>query len=202
MGAEASCVATYRGQTSRGKALLETDYLLFRGDFRLRIAFAGVRSVEATDSTLSIQFGDEGALLELGRYAEPWAKKIRSPKSLLDKLGVKAEQSITVLSVGDGTFLRDLRDGARDVATDRRKKRRDIVFLGVESSSDLAMLESMEQLLRRDGTLWVVYPKGQKNIAEGDVLAAGKAAGLVDVKVVRFSDTHTALKFVVPVGRR
>jgi hypothetical protein len=30
----------------------------------------------------------------------------------------------------------------------------------------------------------------------------GKSAGLVDVKVVRFSRTHTAEKFVIPVTRR
>jgi hypothetical protein len=29
-------------------------------------------------------------------------------------------------------------------------------------------------------------------------MKAGQAAGLVDVKVVRFSETHTAEKFVVP----
>jgi hypothetical protein len=33
-------------------------------------------------------------------------------------------------------------------------------------------------------------------------MAAGKAAGLVDVKVVRFSETHTAEKFVRPVATR
>jgi hypothetical protein len=33
-------------------------------------------------------------------------------------------------------------------------------------------------------------------------MKAGKDAGLVDVKVVRFSDTHTAEKFVIPVTAR
>ena len=37
---------------------------------------------------------------------------------------------------------------------------------------------------------------------QADVLNAGKAAGLVDVKVVRFSETHTAEKLVIPVARR
>jgi len=50
--------------------------------------------------------------------------------------------------------------------------------------------------------LWVVYPKGRKEITEGDVLGAGRKAGLKDVKVVGFSLTHTALKFVIPVERR
>jgi hypothetical protein len=33
-------------------------------------------------------------------------------------------------------------------------------------------------------------------------MTAGKAAGLVDVKVVRFSETHTAEKFVIPLKAR
>jgi hypothetical protein len=47
-----------------------------------------------------------------------------------------------------------------------------------------------------------VYPKGKKEITEGDVLGAGRKAGLKDVKVVGFSATHTALKFVVAVEKR
>jgi hypothetical protein len=50
--------------------------------------------------------------------------------------------------------------------------------------------------------LWIVYPKGQKHITENDVLAAGRKAGLKDVKVVGFSPTHTALKFVIPLRSR
>ena len=33
-------------------------------------------------------------------------------------------------------------------------------------------------------------------------MQAGKAAGLVDVKVVSFSATHTAERFVIPVKDR
>jgi hypothetical protein len=50
--------------------------------------------------------------------------------------------------------------------------------------------------------LWIVYPKGQKGITEDDVIAAGRKTGLKDVKVVAFSPTHTALKFVVPLDKR
>jgi hypothetical protein len=44
--------------------------------------------------------------------------------------------------------------------------------------------------------------KGQKHIREVDVIAARKPAGLTDNKVCRFSDTHTALRFVIPLARR
>jgi hypothetical protein len=50
--------------------------------------------------------------------------------------------------------------------------------------------------------LWIVYPKGQKSITESDVIAAGRKKGLKDIKVVGFSSTHTALKFVIPLDKR
>jgi hypothetical protein len=49
-----------------------------------------------------------------------------------------------------------------------------------------------------DGAVWVSRPMGSDRISENDVMAAGREAGLYDVKVVRFSDTHTAEKFVIP----
>jgi hypothetical protein len=56
--------------------------------------------------------------------------------------------------------------------------------------------------MRRDGALWTVRRKGRRDQSEGDVLAAGRAAGLLDVKVVRLSETHSLFKWVIPVSRR
>ena len=63
-------------------------------------------------------------------------------------------------------------------------------------------MRALQASLKSNGAIWVVYPKGQKHITEAGVLAAGKQADLVDVKVASFSPTHTALKFVIPVDRR
>jgi hypothetical protein len=60
----------------------------------------------------------------------------------------------------------------------------------------------LQTSLKRNGGIWVVYPKGQSDITESDVLKAGRQAGLVDTKIARFSDTHTAHKFVIPLARR
>ncbi len=57
-------------------------------------------------------------------------------------------------------------------------------------------------LTQENGATWVVFPKGRKDLREADFIRAGVAAGLVDNKVVRFSDTHTALRFVIPLARR
>ncbi len=58
------------------------------------------------------------------------------------------------------------------------------------------------RLIKPDGAIWIVRPKGRKEITEAETMAAGKRAGLVDVKVVSFSDVHTAEKFVIPVAKR
>ena len=68
--------------------------------------------------------------------------------------------------------------------------------------SELARLEKLKASLKPNGALWIIRPKGRPEISERATMAAGKAAGLVDVKVVRFTETHTAEKFVIPVRSR
>ena len=53
-----------------------------------------------------------------------------------------------------------------------------------------------------NGVLWTLRPKGSPDLKESEMMEAGKAAGLVDVKVVAFSDVLTAEKFVIPVAAR
>ena len=60
---------------------------------------------------------------------------------------------------------------------------------------------ALARQLKPKAALWIVYPKGRPEIREIDVLTAGRAAGLKDIKVVRFSETDTALKFVAPVTK-
>jgi hypothetical protein len=56
--------------------------------------------------------------------------------------------------------------------------------------------------MRPFGAIWVIRPKGRPEIFAAAVRAAGKAAGLVEVKVVSFSTSHMAEKFVIPVENR
>ena len=193
MGAEVECRATIEGVERQGKASLEADYILFRGaDYRLKLPLAGV-AVEALDGRLSLG----RVVLHLGAQASKWADKIRNPKSLLDKLGVKAGQSVVVLGVKDAEFLAQL------IAPGKRlKKDLDLVFLGAEQPVDLDRLSEIRTKLNPAGAVWVVYPKGVKTITQDDVMRATKLAGLVDVKVAAFSKTHTALKAVIPVSQR
>jgi hypothetical protein len=200
MGQEVSCSARIGGRTIRGKALLETDELLFRGDERVRIRLADVREAVAADGRLVVRHKGGTVTFELGRAAPRWADRINHPPTPADKLGVKPGHRVAVIGLDDAGFRRTLEARGADVG--RLRKASDLVFLGVNRPRDLDRLGRLEPSLARDGAVWVVYPKGRPDPSEADVLAAGKAAGLVDVKVARFSETHTALKFVIPVARR
>lgn len=125
-----------------------------------------------------------------------------SHRSLLDKLGVKPEHRITLLGIRDGSFLKELTTRAKDISVDHGRTDCDLIFYAAEDKKDLPRLKTMAAAIKKDGAIWVVYPKGQTQIREMDVIAAGKAAGLVDNKVASFSDTHTALRFVIPLARR
>jgi hypothetical protein len=123
-------------------------------------------------------------------------------RSLLDKLGVKPGMTACVFGMRDEWFLHDLRSRAAAVSVGRRRSRADLVFFGAREPDDLATLASLRPVIHPDGAIWVVYPKGRKEVRELDVIAGGLAAGLVDNKVVRFSDTHTALRFVIRRSER
>jgi hypothetical protein len=74
--------------------------------------------------------------------------------------------------------------------------------LRIDTKKQLAQVTKIAQAMEGPVALWIIYPKGQQHITEGDVLSAGRKVGLKDVKVVGFSSTHTALKFVIPVNKR
>jgi hypothetical protein len=201
MGREAACAAVIGGRRVAGKALLETDALVFRGEERLSIPFKEMSEVQAEQGRLTVTHRAGRVAFELGDEAERWARRILNPPSRLDKLGVKESHVVAVTSLTDASFVDELRTRARRVSQ-RLVRDADVIFLGAARRADLARLEGLKGYLKSDGALWVVRPKGGGPITEADVLAAGKEAGLVDVKVVRFSDTQTAEKFVIPVAAR
>ncbi len=125
-----------------------------------------------------------------------------SHRLLIDKLGVKPEQKIAVLGVESAEFLTDLEARVPEYSRGKRLNGADLVFFSAEAVVDLAQLGSLGRSIQKNGAIWVVYPKGQRQIREIDVITAGKAAGLTDNKVCSFSATQTALRFCIPVAKR
>jgi hypothetical protein len=202
MGLEAQCDVRFGGKTSSGKALLESTELQFNGAFRLRIPFQEIRSAEASRGRLEVAFADGVASFDLGAAAEKWALKIRYPRGLLDKLGVKPGARVSVVGLDDPDFLGQLQGRGVDVSPKARKNS-DLVFWAPRSRDELApRLKALRETIKPTGAVWVVWPKGQKALREDDVRAVGPTVGLVDVKVVSFSDTLSALKMMIPVKLR
>jgi hypothetical protein len=202
MGNEAKCIARFGKHQSEGKALLETSEILFRGDFRLRIPFSSIKSARVVDGELRVQAPEGLAVFELGATAAKWCDKILHPKSRIEKLGVKPAAKVSLLGDFEEGFLQELGEQTNAVTTNRLAADSEWIFLAADSQRELAQVSKLTKSLKGAAALWIVYPKGRKEITENDVLTAGRKAGLKDVKVVGFSATHTALKFVIPVERR
>ena len=203
MGAEAVIPFTVNRKSANGNALLETDVLQLRGaSVKLSIPFKAMRNVRAAGGVLRFDSPHGGIALELGPAAPKWAEKILHPPSRLAKIGVKRDWRVATLGVGDEDFLAELEQAVAVLSIGRLVKDCDAIFFGVTSASQLGRLEVLKKSLKPNGALWVVRPKGRPEISEAAVMAAGKAAGLVDVKVVSFSATHTAEKLVIPIKDR
>jgi len=195
MGREARCAVSHHGQEAEAKALLETDELIVRSPFRLSVTRASIRSATAAGDALEVVY-DGGALtLRLGeREAAKWAAEIANPKTLADKLGVKAGQRVRLVGGADAELV-----GAGRLVADGEA---DVVFLAVETPAALEQIASLRDQIARDGAIWVVRPRGRNDLTEGMAIAAGRGAGMHDIKIARISATHTGMKFVIPVEQR
>jgi hypothetical protein len=205
VGNEANCVVTLGKQKARGKALLETSELTFRsedGAMRLKLPFAGLKSASAVDGTLRLETGEGTAIFELGANAAKWCEKILNPRTRLEKLGIKPNAAISLFGDFDADFLAELRSVTKNLTNGKAAPDTEWIFFSADSAKDLSQVAKLAKSLEGAAALWIVYPKGQKQITENDVLAAGRKCGLKDVKVVGFSPTHTGLKFVIPVENR
>jgi len=126
--------------------------------------------------------------------------RILHPPTRLDKLGVKPGLAYRLAGEFDSGFAAELAAGGANPAKGRGKA--DLIFYAAERTADLDGVARLIAGMQPAGGLWVVYPKGVAAIREIEVLEAGRAAGLKDVKVASFSATHTALRFVIPVANR
>jgi hypothetical protein len=202
MGLEATCQARMGLQSSAGTCRLEETDLVFRGDFRFKVALKDLEKVDARDGALHLQWREGSAVLDLGEQAARWAEKIKSPPSLLDKLGVKPGLRVSVVGIEDREFLDRLSARVDDLTRGRARAGSDLIFVAMSERADLPRLEKLRAALKASGAIWVVWPKGRKEFREDDVRAYGPTAGLVDVKVARFSDTLSALKMMIPRAQR
>ena len=193
MGKEAQVTATFADGADEGRLQLEPPRLVFRGARRRVWAGEALTGVRAEGGDLVLADGSRLALGE--KAAAGWAEAILRPKGRMEKIGVKPGMRVGVLGVDDPALAADLAAAGAVAATELAAL--DLLFYGADSADELARIRELAPALAERGALWIVSRKGKAaTVRDVDVMAAAKAAGLVDNKVVSFSDTHTALRFV------
>ena len=125
-----------------------------------------------------------------------------SSRPRIDKLGIKPGARVALIGLDDTSFLAELKQRTPDIATGRARKDSDAILLRVDGPKDLARLTALQKMMRREGMIWAIWPKGQAHVGEDMIRDAALAQGLVDVKVMAFSETLSGLKLVIPVAKR
>jgi len=195
MGLEAKCEARIGGRWQPVSALLEEKEIVCRGPVRLRAPLDQLKNIRADKGVLSFSHGGEDVALRLGDQATRWATRIANPPSRLDKLGVKA--GLRVVTIGltdDAAFCDEARSRGAVVMT---RGTADLVFFQITAARELSRLAALARSIAPAGAIWVLWPKGGKDLREGHVRDAALALGLVDVKVVSFSEVLSGLKLVI-----
>lgn len=202
MGQEARCQARLGGKWQDVAALLEEKDLVIKGAARVRAPIGRLERVQAEGGVLSFRFDGQEVALRLGPQAEKWKQRILHPPSRLDKLGVKHGMTVAVLGLDDAAFAKELKARGATVSGGRAATGTDIVFLACRTRAGLRALPALAKAIKPEGTIWVLWPKGGKDMREQDVRDVMDGPGLVDVKVVSFSDALSGLKLMIRRERR
>ena len=119
-------------------------------------------------------------------------------RPLLDKLGVKPSSKVALVNVQGADFVNLVRGRTSSVVRGKPRTPCDIVFVGAASKREaLDRLLEVKHWIEPNGAVWVIRPKGPTTpLKDTDLIAAGLEAGLVDNKIVNFSETHGAMRFV------
>lgn len=89
---------------------------------------------------------------------------------------------MTVVAVGvrDDRFLKEVVQRSAAVLTDAPTGEADLVFFGAENRAALDKLPALRSLIKPDGALWVIRPKGQTinhGVGRDDGGEAGRPGG-------------------------
>ena len=106
------------GEQAEAKALLETDELIVRAPFKISVPRGAITAARADGDRLTVEWPQGAVELELGeREAARWANDIVNPKTVADKLGVKAGQRVLVVGDSMGSLSAPERRSITDQRT-------------------------------------------------------------------------------------
>lgn len=196
MGIDLTGIVTPGG--AKAKAELLDDTVRFAGNIKQEVPFEEI-TAEARGTLLVLSF--RGLTVELGAGAKAGAlaAKVRSPRPLLDRLGIEVGMTAAVAGPLDPALRRQL-DTRAVVGTGAPRTPVDVLVLAAEPAPTpmLANLAKLMPFVAPGGLVLVVAREGAPDTAAAKVQAAAKAAGLKDAGQTPVSATHTAYRFTRP----
>jgi hypothetical protein len=207
MGKEARVLAELDDWSGEGKLLLETDELMFRGAKTLTIPLSTIQALSIDDGWLVVTYYGGTARFDLGdEFAGKWRHAIENPRQLIDKLDVKPTSRVLVAGPIDDAFIESVRNrtGAEPErnAGNAGPASMDLVFLYVNDAIEIDSIRALHSVIEKTGAIWVLHPKGRRETSHDAIMSIAKPLGLVDVKSAKYSETHGALKLMVPRSKR
>ena len=124
-----------------------------------------------------------------------------SHRSTVDKLGIKPGQRVALVDHAfplDEMLCREVR--ARAGEADGSDGPVDVVLISVDAATDAAaMLRIWRERIDPAGGIWLLTPKrGQAGyVNQTELIGAGLAAELVDIKICSVSETVSGMRFVI-----
>ena len=126
-----------------------------------------------------------------------------STKPLLDKLGVKPGARVALIGEFEDWFHVLLMQRTASISERVPDEPVDLSSLQADLPPELAPLTELRTRIVPNGAIWVVSRKGKgATLRDVDVISAALDAGLVDNKVVSFSETQTSLRLVIRLRDR
>jgi hypothetical protein len=133
MGTEIVCEAKYKRASYRVKLHLDRQALTLRDELKLSIPLKEIQQVAAKDDRLTVKWNNDTVVLHVGNKAERLANSIRNPRSLLDRLGIKPDHTVSLLGLDDPSFVQELRQRTDAVAEGSVKAKSDVISCALGS---------------------------------------------------------------------
>jgi hypothetical protein len=193
MGRSAICHATLGNDSGETQAMLESDHILLRGDFRAKLPLPTLRTVRVVGDVLHADTGLGALMLMLGeREAALWKKKILSPPSLAKKLGIEEHTRIHIVDAHPQLMatLVDMTSNFGGI------ENADIVFAVIDAPETLQRLPALAARIPQDAQLWVLRPKGKAAaIKESALMEALQISGFRPNKTAAWSAEYAADRY-------
>jgi hypothetical protein len=193
MGRTAICHATLGKDSGETQAMLESDHILLRGDFRAKLPLPTLRAVRVEGDALHADTGLGALMLILGeREAALWKKKILSPPSLAKKLGIEEHTRIHIVDA----HPRLMAALAPITTKTGGIENAEIVFVLIDTPETLQELPTLAARIPREAQLWAIRPKGKTAaIKESELMATLRALGFRPNKTAAWSAEYAADRY-------